>query len=154
MNLYGGHAFRVTGAQRCAAMGVPNPTIQVLARWSGSLIMRYVREAPLQDLTRIYRLRQDAKSGNFCENVASGSSRAIPRSMTKTLEQVSEQIQALTARVEQQEKKQKCRDSEYLGIYVHNPDEHNREGGAYHYSYSPETWVSTKWATICGWPYG
>lgn len=51
----GGHSLRVTGAQRLAALGVDSVKIMVLARWAGPTILRYVREAPLQNLPREVR---------------------------------------------------------------------------------------------------
>ena len=48
--LYGGHSFRVTGAQRLASLGVEISKIMVLARWSSDAVLRYVREAPLDRL--------------------------------------------------------------------------------------------------------
>jgi len=54
-NLYGGHSLRVTGAQKMAAMGLPLLTIQLIARWSSAIIMRYVGEAPLASVTEEYR---------------------------------------------------------------------------------------------------
>jgi hypothetical protein len=48
--LLGGHSFRVTGAQRLAALGVEVAKIMVMARWAGESVLRYVREAPLETL--------------------------------------------------------------------------------------------------------
>ena len=55
MQTIGGHSLRVTGAQRLAALGVDSVKIMVLARWAGPTILRYVREAPLQNLPREVR---------------------------------------------------------------------------------------------------
>ena len=43
--LLGGLSLRVTGAQKLAAIGVEVIKIMILARWSGSTLMRYIREA-------------------------------------------------------------------------------------------------------------
>jgi hypothetical protein len=48
--LFGGHSFRVTGAQRLASLGVQVVMIMVLARWAGDTVLRYVKEAPLDNL--------------------------------------------------------------------------------------------------------
>ena len=48
--LYGGHSFRVAGAQRLASLGVDVIKIMVMARWAGETILRYVKEAPLDSL--------------------------------------------------------------------------------------------------------
>ena len=49
--LYGGHSFRVTGAQKLSALGVDTTKIMVLARWAGESVLRYIRDAPLANLT-------------------------------------------------------------------------------------------------------
>eukprot|EP00971_Amphidinium_carterae_P349373 6490987-Amphidinium_carterae.1 len=46
-----GHSLRVTGAQHLARVGVPLHLIQLQARWASEAILRYVRTAPLQNLT-------------------------------------------------------------------------------------------------------
>ena len=48
--LFGRHSFRVTGAQRLAALGVEVIKIMVSARWSGETVLRYVKDAPLENL--------------------------------------------------------------------------------------------------------
>jgi hypothetical protein len=49
--LYGGHSFRVCGAQMLAALGIEVIKIMVLARWAGDSVLRYIREAPLTHLS-------------------------------------------------------------------------------------------------------
>ncbi len=56
---FGGHSFRVTGAQRLAAMGIELMVIMCLARWGSGVILRYVQEAPLAKLTDKFRLLSD-----------------------------------------------------------------------------------------------
>ena len=53
--LFGGHSLRITGARWMATRGIPLLTIQLLARWSSSIIMRYVADAPLDAVTDEYR---------------------------------------------------------------------------------------------------
>ena len=50
--LFGGHSLRVAGAQRLASLGVEVVKIMVLARWSGSTVFRYTKEAPLDSLPK------------------------------------------------------------------------------------------------------
>ena len=47
-----GHSMRVAGSQHLAALGLALMLIQILARWGGSTILRYVAEAPLRNLRR------------------------------------------------------------------------------------------------------
>ena len=51
---FGGHTLRVTGARHLAATGVDLLTLQVLARWDSEIILRYVADAPLEQLTSRY----------------------------------------------------------------------------------------------------
>jgi len=60
--LLGGHSLRVTGAQRLAALGVDVIKITVLARWSGDAVLRYVREAPLGNLSAEVRALEEQRS--------------------------------------------------------------------------------------------
>ena len=50
----GEHVWRVTGARHLASVDVPLPVIKLLARWGSDVIDRYVAEAPLAALTRVY----------------------------------------------------------------------------------------------------
>ena len=60
--MLGGHSFRVTGAQRLAALGVDVVKIMVLARWAGDSVLRYVREAPLTNLPAEIRALEEQRS--------------------------------------------------------------------------------------------
>jgi hypothetical protein len=60
--LLGGHSFRVTGAQQLAALGVDVIKIMVLARWAGASVLRYVRDAPLDNLPAEVKALEEKKS--------------------------------------------------------------------------------------------
>jgi len=59
--LFGGHSFRVSGAKWLAAEGLPVEKIQSLARWSSSIVLRYIGEAHLADLAKNCRRLQREK---------------------------------------------------------------------------------------------
>ena len=59
---FGGHSLRVTGARTLAALGVSLALIQLMARWSSDVVLRYVAEAPLATMTAAYRDGFAAKS--------------------------------------------------------------------------------------------
>jgi hypothetical protein len=59
---YGGHSLRVTGARTLAALGVDLVRIQLMARWSSDVVLRYVAEAPLATMTAAYRAGVAAQS--------------------------------------------------------------------------------------------
>ena len=50
-----GHSLRVSGARHMAQLGIPTPIVALLARWSSSVVLRYISDAPLASLTSIYR---------------------------------------------------------------------------------------------------
>lgn len=60
--MFGGHSFRVTGAQRLAALGVDVGKIMVLARWAGESVLRYIRDAPLDNLPAEVRELEERRS--------------------------------------------------------------------------------------------
>ena len=47
--------MRVTGAQHMAMIGIDVIMIALLARWQSSIVLRYAAEAPLQNISDIYR---------------------------------------------------------------------------------------------------
>ena len=51
----GGHACRVSGAQHLAKLGFDVVLIQLMARWAGDMVLRYIAEAPLGAITETYR---------------------------------------------------------------------------------------------------
>ena len=55
MRRFGGHSLRVTGARLMAGMGISVVLIQLMARWSSDVVLRYVAEAPLQGMSDAYR---------------------------------------------------------------------------------------------------
>ena len=50
--LWGGHSLRVKGARWLARQGVSLPVIQLLARCSSDVVLRYVAEVPLANLAQ------------------------------------------------------------------------------------------------------
>jgi hypothetical protein len=57
-----GHTARVSGAQFLAKLGLEVYILQILARHASSTILRYVRDAPLAQLTEMTRLKWSATS--------------------------------------------------------------------------------------------
>ena len=48
---FGGHFFRVTGARWLAELGLPLVSVQLLVRWEGNVIRRYIVETPFRRLS-------------------------------------------------------------------------------------------------------
>ena len=63
----GEHVWRISGSRHLAALDVPIPIIKLLARWGSDTVMRYIADAPLSALTRVYldrvRASDDALRG-------------------------------------------------------------------------------------------
>ena len=50
----GEHVWRITGARHLASLDIPSVVIMRLARWGSSVVLRYIADAPLSALTRVY----------------------------------------------------------------------------------------------------
>lgn len=151
-NLFGGHSLRVTGAQTMAAMGIPLLTIQLMARWSSSIVMRYVGEAPLASVTDDYRrANHGADLRAYME-----ASEEVFRHMRSQLQMLDER----TLRVIEEERElRKDAPAELL-----KEDRISRKGPAFIVSSSDKVhvprsrffrdWPAFEWRAKCGWLFG
>ena len=62
--LLGEHVWRVGGSRHLASLDVPTPILMLLARWDTNVVLRYIADAPLSALTRIYLDRIRAASSD------------------------------------------------------------------------------------------
>ena len=85
---FGGHSLRVTGARWLAELGLPLVSIQLLARWEGDVIRRYIAEAPLRRLSEDY-LR--AAGDHHIRNLLSHSDHEVA-GLRSTLSKVTEEL--------------------------------------------------------------
>jgi len=53
-NAYGAHTFRLSGARMMARRRIDIRIIMLLARWESEIVMRYVRDTPLEGLTQVF----------------------------------------------------------------------------------------------------
>jgi hypothetical protein len=74
----GEHVWRITGARHLASLDVPVPIIKLLARWGSDVIVRYVADAPLSALTRVYVERVQA-SDEVARGLLASSSASCAR---------------------------------------------------------------------------
>ena len=160
---FGGHSLRVTGARTMAALGIELVLIQLMARWSSDVVLRYVADAPLASITASYRAKLaagDAVSSSsspggpsfqmqvLCSDVRSlaaqvnaiaGSSSACSR----TVDYLKEELTMLKA------KSDAMRPAPCLQVIV------NQDSGIGH---KPLVWASDvpphTWRTECGWAFG
>ncbi len=150
--LFGGHSLRVTGAQHLAAHGFPLLLIQLLARWSSEVILRYVAEAPLIQVTAEYRRRHQGLSlesflaadpvelGSLSLRLDDLDGRtagllAAERTMRAELSRLAERVPPSPSQTQRA---------------IFNP------GFAWHKEPAWQTRTSppATWRTLCGWAYG
>ncbi len=161
-NHYGGHSLRVTGAQHLAAKGSPLLLIQLIARWSSDVILRYVRDAPLVSVTMEYRRRQE---GLELERLfeASSSELALIKGRLSELDSrvlaLLDGERALRAQVAEAQHSRGPLSStlltQQLDLAILNPGAASRRG-SWHLApaWQDHSSPPTTWRAKCGWPYG
>ena len=91
--------WRISGARHLAALDIPTAVIMRLARWGSTVVLRYIADAPLSSLTRVYinRVREAnvarlalISGFNATPSAASSSSSAQPQLLEPTAEQGAE----------------------------------------------------------------
>ena len=78
----GEHVWRVSGSRHLAALDIPIPIIKLLARWGSDVVDRYVAEAPLSALTRLYVDRVQA-SDAVARGLVAAATSAPARDLSK-----------------------------------------------------------------------
>ena len=75
-----GHMPRVSGARRMARAGIELWQIQLFARWESSVILRYVREAPLERSHLLARrLRKEPDLAEMVDDAVGAQRGGLPR---------------------------------------------------------------------------
>ena len=140
----GGHSLRVLGAQYLAGRGIDIVLIQLMARWSSDVVLRYVADAPL------VRIADAFKGGN------SGS--VLAKTVGDLVSQLAElrdcvlenklKVQYLTEELSLAQARAAGPSREDVFIV-------NTASGKYHL---PVVWTSdvpeSDWRTPCGWEFG
>ena len=138
---FGGHSLRVSGAQDMARRGVHIAVIQLMARWSSDIVLRYVSEVPLEGLSESYR-------------------RSISDECTSSSADLLGRLQELQARLEG--------DRLFLTNYRHEKlareEPHKSDDAKYilndcsqvlHRPLSFSLGLTPRhWRTVCGWGFG
>ena len=89
---FGGHSLRVTGARTLAALGIDIVLIQLMARWSSDVVLRYVAEAPLATMSAAYRAGYAAKASD------PASPRTQPHSLCGDVRSLTAQVRHASVR--------------------------------------------------------
>ena len=141
---FGSHSLRVTGARLMAGMGISIVLIQLMARWSSEVVLRYVAEAPLQGMSGAYRKGLSTSAlGMFSEEV----SRQLEAFKSEAV-QDKRLIHYLQQEVATLKAIEEVRVTD-MGYIV------NIESSVVHW---PVVWakdvVPMHWKTVCGWAFG
>ena len=109
VNLFGGHVFRVSGAQRLAGMGFSDSCLTVLARFSPRVLLRYVREAPLMQITSNFKhhilLNRQSLESPMCNSAGSADLTRpdLEIKLQQALEKITEQSELVFAQLKRQD---------------------------------------------------
>jgi len=143
---FGGHSLRVLGSRRLARLAIPIVTIMLLARRASTIIMRYIKDAPLKALTGEYHVR--ASAGTYSLEDAS---KAVGKNCRKALEADTTKYQ------EQQDKLEKLLTRlDALEVRATLPKYvENRASGVLHRADTsdPSEFGGVDRITPCGWHY-
>jgi len=133
--LYGGHSMRVTGSRFWTGRGLEVFKVQIFARWGSSVILRYVADVPVSDLTG--SLTSGASSSVQCPPQVRGL-----ELLEDHIKSAVQQIEALRAEVER------------LGKQSSPQYVQNSASRAWHrVSIGGTLYPPALWKTFCGWPY-
>ena len=95
----GEHVWRISGARHLAALDIPTAVIMRLARWGCAVVLRYIADAPLGSLTRVYinRVRESnvarlalISGYNPSSSAASSSTSVLPQLLEPLTQQDAE----------------------------------------------------------------
>jgi hypothetical protein len=143
----GGHSSRITGARHLARTGVEVYIIQLLARHSSAIILHYVSDIPLEQITDHYSRERTSKDLNMVLNKSESYKKEMKETMTRLKLDVSEVIEnelTLRSRVNDIELQDKG-----MSIVVNLDSMVAHVPHRYHKTEPPGNW-----ATKCGWKFG
>ena len=160
--LLGEHVCRITGARHLAGIDVPTPVIMLLARWGSSVVLRYIADAPLTALTKVYRSRMAAAQAAVAPTVVGCStseadiSKAIARMLESPLRELRDTSAALAClSAEFEHRKQtlesvqadvgRIRDKLEAQLVLNVPQ------GKVHKALSMDLERPDTWTTFCNW---
>ena len=148
--------FRILGSRRCAAIGIEEPVIQIFARWGSNTVRRYIREAPLQQLTTMYRYKSQKSAvpipSGFEGNHESELHKTIDEDRLRTwLGRIKGLIEQVNTRISKQELELfnlSSATAKLVSPYIYNPQKE-----VYHFCVFPISSPPSGWKTRCGWPF-
>ena len=160
-NRFGGHTLRVTGAQHLAMIGLALILIQLMGRWGGSTVVRYVADAPLGKITQQYmassanmdleKLRVEAiRLADSKQSQTPGISEAEFKTTVARLDELAQDLGMLRTMVSDDfDSLTKIIESKSVSFsYVRAPKKQGWHKVAHIAGAPPK-----QWRTVCGWPF-
>jgi hypothetical protein len=142
---FGGHSLRVTGARMLAGMGIDLMLIQLMARWSSNVVLRYVAEAPLEKLSASYRGKFAAQALGSGLHELTAQLQAVQQctaSDARSVQYLKDEVALMSARVGST--------ASQSALWIRNG-----ESGVVH---RPLVWSMdvppSMWRAYCGWTFG
>jgi len=132
---YGGHSLRVTGSRYWTGLGLEVFKVQIFARWGSNIILRYVSDIPIANVT-----------GDLTGNPVARSCltrRPVEQLLEEHILRAQQQIDSLKAEVAR------------LGDSMNPSFVQNLTSKAWHkVLISGDMAPPALWRTCCGWPFG
>ena len=132
---FGGHSLRVTGSRYWTGRGLEVFKVQIFARWGSNVILRYVSDVPIANLSADLALGPSSSGGP--------SNGSVAQLLESFIEHAKQQFETLKAEIERL-------DQSVNPSYFQNTD--------------TKTWHKvlisgpsippTKWKAQCGWKFG
>ena len=143
---YGGHAFRVGGSQHLARVGLGLRLIMLLARWGTEVILGYVKDAPLENLTEDY-----LKSKTSAASSSKSGKGALPKLADKSLKQLEE----LEKKYDEHDRNIEELRAKLDAVKVATEEPKYVVSGnlVWHKSLPVEGVPAHRWKVLCGWRY-
>ena len=144
--IFSGHSMRVMGSQHLAGIGIPLAMLQLLARHQSDIILRYVQEAPLLNLTNEYRNLMDKNElGNFAHGLRS---EVVDLVKVRNFANLND-YNALKQQMEELDKKLKSVDCK-VNCHIVNMD----SGKSHRPLLDEPLFGPSEMTTACGWKFG
>ena len=155
--LYGGHAFRVAGARFLSRMGIEIRVIALLGRWGSDVVLAYIQDAPLENLTKAFLDHATASSSSTptaSPNVGrqSGAKELMLQDEHhRKIQALADSHQAFEKELQDLERRVTKQESGTYAEYISS----DGGRGPYHRVHPYADRPQGEWKTIgCGWRYG
>lgn len=152
---FGGHSLRVSGAKWLASIGIEVAKIQVLARWSSDVVLRYIGESHIQSISQdVKKARATRRAVDAVDYTNEESKLANTDSLQKKNE-IERLTSAFDAKISEHDAKLEHRLS---ALELENRAAPslvtNEKNGVLHVVEGPLELASSLWRTRCGWSFG